>query len=50
MFQVQDFIDKNGLCQTDMNIILDQMKNPGFRNPLYVVTMQQAQILQQMHN
>lgn len=36
MFAVQDFIDQRGLCENNMNIVLDNIGNPNFRCPLKV--------------
>jgi hypothetical protein len=36
MFAVQDFIDNKGLCENNMNIVLDNIGNPQFRCPLKV--------------
>lgn len=36
MFQVQDFIETRGLCENNMNIVLDNLNNPQFRCPLKV--------------
>lgn len=33
-FEVQDFIENKGLAEYNVNIILDQMKNPGYVNVL----------------
>jgi hypothetical protein len=34
LFAVQDFIESRGLCEMNMNIILDQLNNPGYKCPL----------------
>lgn len=34
VFEVQDFLETKGLYETNFNIILDQMRNPGYVNPL----------------
>jgi hypothetical protein len=31
MFAVQDFLEQRGLCELNMNIVLDNLANPNFR-------------------
>ena len=33
-FKVQDFLDEKGLAEMNVNVILDQLHNPGYINPL----------------
>lgn len=34
VFEVQDFLEQKGLYEFNFNIILDQMRNPGYVNVL----------------
>lgn len=34
LFEVQDFVEQKGLYENNFNIILDQLRNPGYVNPL----------------
>lgn len=34
LFSVSDFIDNKGLCELNMNTIVDYINNPGYRCPL----------------
>ena len=45
LFQVNDFIDQRGVCEVNMNIVLDMMNNPQYRCPLKV-TFQQPMMMQ----
>lgn len=46
-FEVQDFIEQKGLYEYNINVVLDQMKNPGYVNPLrrQMVMYQQPQFM-----
>ena len=47
MFQVQDWIDQRGLPSIDEYVILDNLNNPGYVNPLkgMMVQPQQQQVM-----
>ena len=45
VYQVQDFLDSKGICEAQMNIVLDQMNNMNYVNVLKMMVMQQPMMV-----
>ena len=41
MYACQDFLEQKGICEKDVNIVLDNCNNPNYRNVLKPMMYQQ---------